>query len=162
MEWKLALVMALVFIGADRIAPIEGVYKTGGADEDVIEIVRYDASHIYVRADLHFNPSGHVCTIHGIAGLEDDAFVYRAPRPISRRGSACVLTVKSTPTDLVLTDVPAPGGDQTCKDYCGLNGSLTDYAINRSKRRPIRYMSRLKASREYASAVAEFNASQKR
>jgi len=158
---KLALVMALVLAGADRIAPIEGVYKTGGADEDVIEIARYDASHIYVRADLHFNPSGHTCKVYGIAGLEGDAFVYRAPRPISSRGSACVLTVKTTPTDLVLTDVPGSGGDQTCKDYCGLNGSLTDYGIKRSKRRPIQYMSRLKASREYASAVAEFNESRR-
>jgi hypothetical protein len=153
--------LVLVLAGPDRISTIEGVYKTNvpSAGEDVIEIARYDASHIYVRADLHFAPSGHVCWFYGIAGLENDKFVYRAPGPQTTRGSSCVLTVSTTATELVLTDVPAPGGDQTCKDYCGLNGSLTDYRLKLSARRPIRYMARLKASREYAAAVQEFTRS---
>ena len=66
---------------ADKlIGDIEGVYKhrfPNGAinpgkpddkyeSEDVVEIVRYDTSRIYVRAELQFY-NGHQCSISGIA-----------------------------------------------------------------------------------------------
>jgi len=56
---------------------------------------------------------------------------------------------------LFLTDRAEPEGDSSCRGYCGMRGSLTDYSIALSSKRNNRYMERLKASREYKRAVEE-------
>jgi hypothetical protein len=156
---------------SDRIRAIEGVYKRretiGFIDqstpsgesrrvvEDVVEVVRYDATHLYVRAKLNFF-NGHSCAIYGISGYQGGSFTYRSSEAPTGNGPSCTLTISTTPTDLVLTDRPDPGGAGTCQAYCGARGSLSNYRINRSLRRPIRYMALLKGSGEYAAAVAEF------
>jgi hypothetical protein len=45
--------------------------------------------------------------------------------------------------------------DQTCKASCGARGSFDGEAFLRSARREIRYLERLKASREYREALGE-------
>jgi hypothetical protein len=155
----------------DPIRAIEGVYKvrrpvpmvdraspTGWSQEtleDVVEIVRYDATHIYMRAELSFT-NGHRCSIYGIAALERESFVYRSTEKPIGNGPACTLTVSTSPAELKLTDRLNADGESTCRDYCGARGTLSDYRITRAVRRPIRYMPRLEASHEYAAAVAEF------
>ena len=67
----------------------------------------------------------------------------------------CTLKVGVHGDRLFLTDRAAPGEASSCRDYCGVRGSLGDYSIARSSKRKIRYMDRLKASREYRSAVEE-------
>jgi hypothetical protein len=42
--------------------------------EDIVEIVRYDDTHVHVRDKFQFY-NGHSCSIAGIAGYENSAFV---------------------------------------------------------------------------------------
>lgn len=143
---------------------IDGVYKhrftstmvvPGKQDEsydaeDVIEVVPYDDNHLYLRAHLEF-ANGHVCDIAGMAGYEHGAFVYHDPTPPLPRERACALRLHVTDKKLVLTDRETPDAEATCRAYCGAQGSL-DYEIGREERREIRYMARLKKSREYRKA----------
>ncbi len=153
---------------ATLIGAIEGVYKHRFANamivpgsertesyqsEDVVEIVRHDEQHIYVRARLQY-ANGHVCSIAGMARHENGRFVYRDPEPALVAGPSCTLTVGVTGDKLTLTDRLTADGAATCSQHCGARGSLT-YDIARSARRPIRYLPRLKASREYAQARDE-------
>lgn len=151
---------------------MEGVYKhrfqnglveDGGAkpdrqimSEDVVEIVRYDASSIYVRARLNFY-NGHICGISGIARYDPakGAFVYRTREASLPEEPPCELAVSLTGRQLVLSDRPQPEAAATCRAYCGVRGSLSNYGIERSSKRKIRYLERLKASRKYRDAVAE-------
>lgn len=166
----LCAVPVLAHAAADPIAEIEGVYKhrfrnamitpgkqPGEADvgydsEDVVEIVRYDDSHIYVRARIEFY-NGHSCGISGIAGREGNAFVFHDPEPALAGGPQCTLEVSSVGGKLILTDRVPAGAGSTCREYCGFRGSLGDFSIPLSKRRPIRYMDRLKSSRHYLDAI---------
>lgn len=144
---------------------IAGVYKhrftsgliVPGSDEtesyqaeDIIEIVPHDREHVYVRAHLEFF-NGHSCGIHGMARFDNGMFVYRDPEPPLVGGPPCVLKVGEVDGKLTLTDRPVADGGRTCAAYCGMRGSL-DYGIGMDQRRPIRYLERLKASRQYKEA----------
>ena len=152
---------------ADRqIAALEGVYKRrfksgvvvpGQADEtvaaeDVIELARHDRTRLYFRAVLQFY-NGHSCGIHGIASRESDAFVFR-DRAGGGEEESCTFRISANKTELVLTDRITPDGAATCQAFCGARGSLSEYRIPLKARRPIRYLARLKASRQYQEAVA--------
>jgi hypothetical protein len=115
--------------------------------------VPYDADHIYVRADLDFY-NGHQCQIYGLAGFEGGKFVYRDPEPPLEKHAPCVLKVGIEKDKLTLTDRDATTGESSCWTHCGARGDLT-YDIGMDKRRDIRYMERLKASRQYKQAVEE-------
>jgi hypothetical protein len=135
-----------------------GVVVPGKADEpyqaeNVIEIVPFDADHIYVRADLEFY-NGHQCQISGMARFENGKFVYRDPEPPLQGHVPCVLRAGIEKDKLVLTDRDGPQGESSCWTHCGVRGSLT-YDIGMDKRRSIRYMDRLKASRQYQQAIDE-------
>lgn len=146
---------------------IAGVYKhrfmsaaivPGQADEpyqaeDVIEIVPYDDEHVYVRVHLDFY-NGHTCGIYGMARYEDGGFVHRASDSPPPGEQSCTLRIGVEKGKLTLTDRPRPDASRTCSDYCGARGSL-EYEIGMDKRRPIRYLERLKASRQYKEAQDE-------
>ncbi|HEY1043684.1 MAG TPA: hypothetical protein VGE60_07475, partial [Telluria sp.] len=101
---------------------------------------------------------GSVCGIAGIAGREGGAFVYRDPEPAFGGGSQCTLTIRTVGDQLMLTD--RVGTERTCTvSHCGVNGSLSDFMIPRSKRRPIPYLDRLKSSRQYLQAIKDLQAS---
>lgn len=149
----------------DRMA---GVYKhrfmsgavvPGKADEpyqaeDVIEIVPYDADHVYLRVHLDFY-NGHDCTIWGMARYEQGAFVYHGHEPEPEGSPQCALRVGIDKDRLRLTDRDGEQGASSCTlAYCGARGSL-NYDIGMDKRRDIRYMDRLKASRQYKQALDE-------
>jgi hypothetical protein len=120
--------------------------------EDVIELVPYDDRHLYLRAELEFY-NGHSCSIAGMAAYEDGRFVYHDPTPpVPASEPGCALSVGVKDGKLVLSDRLAPDDAATCRAYCGTRGGW-DYAIPIAKRRPIRYMERLKASRQYQQAV---------
>lgn len=156
----------------DPIAEIEGVYKhrfksgiitppgTPEASymaEDVIEVVRYDDTHVYLRAHLDFF-NGHSCGISGIAARENGGFVFHDPEPPLEGDAQCRLRVRKVGDKLRLTDRVTPDGVSTCRSYCGARGSLSDYSIPLAKRRPIRYLDRLKSSREYRKAIEDLAA----
>jgi hypothetical protein len=152
---------------------IDGVYKErfqsgivvpGKPDEayqaeNVIEIVPYDDTHVYLRAHLDFY-NGHTCDIAGMAGYEHGAFVYHDPTPVQKPERPCALRLHVTDKKLVLTDRETPDAEATCRAYCGARGDL-DYEIGREQRRPIRYMERLKKSREYRKALDDLGAIEK-
>jgi hypothetical protein len=151
------------------MAKMAGVYKErfmsatitpgrqpGEADEpyqaeNVIEIVPYDADHLYVRAHLEFY-NGHSCDISGMARHEGKVFVYHDPEPPLAGDAPCALRVGIDRDRLILTDRDGPDGVASCPAYCGVRGSLS-YNIGMDKRRAIRYLDRLKASRQYAKAI---------
>lgn len=153
----------------DHISAIEGVYKhrfqngviapgraPGEADEpieseDIIEIVRYDDTHVYLRAHLEFY-NGHSCGVSGIAGYENGAFVFHDPEPSPDGGQQCTIKLGAVGDRLVLTDRMTPDGLATCRSYCGVRGSLSDVSVPLSTRRPIRYLDRIKSSRQYIKA----------
>lgn len=166
----LSAALALPALAADDPAgAIEGVYKrrfmnaiNAGPDrpaerylaEDVVEIVREDPDHVYLRAHLEF-ANGHMCGVWGIAQREGENFVYRQRQAALPGEAPCTLQVSVTPGKIVLDDRDA-AGIATCRAQCGARGSLSGYTIERKARRPIRYMNRLKESRQYREAVHEF------
>lgn len=163
------------------IKEIEGVYKhkfsnamigVGKApleadafysSEDIVEVMPYDTQHIYLRAKLHFY-NGHICSLYGIAEYEDGRFVYRTPKspaqsePKSERSddSVCTLTLSKTTQGLHLTDRITSEGGATCRRYCGQRGSLSDLTLPMTSKRPISYQTRIRKSREFQTAVSEF------
>lgn len=159
------------------IKDIEGVYKqrftnammTPGkapfeADqyfqsEDIIEVMRHDDQHIYLRAELNFY-NGHTCSIYGIARFEKNAFVYRVSALSAEKASVCTLTVTPTADSLRISDRIQPDGVATCRAYCGVRGSLSDLIMPMKVKRPIRYQTRILKSRQYQSAVAAFQQAQ--
>ena len=141
------------------IGEIEGVYKhrfqnglvTGEKyrSEDVVEIVRYDPTRIYVRAELQFF-NGHECSISGIAAYVDGKFVYDEPST-EPAAQACHFEVGADGQAIRFADA-----NGACRaTHCGARGGLDGYAIARDSKRPIRYMDRLKRSTEYKQAVSE-------
>lgn len=141
------------------IGEIEGVYKhrfqnglvTGEKyqSEDVVEIVRYDATRIYVRAELQFF-NGHQCSISGIATYDGGKFVYDAPSP-DPDTPACHFQVGADSKAITFRDP-----DGACRfSRCGARGGLDGYTIARDSKRRIRYMDRLRNSAEYKQAVSE-------
>lgn len=119
--------------------------------EDVVEIVPIGPRTAYVRAHLDY-VNGHYCAIYGVAKAEGQALVYRDPRPGLGEHGSCVLTIRRSNTSLVLDD----GEKRGCYGYCGARGSLNNVKMPYSSKRAIRYMPRLKASREYRNALAEW------
>jgi hypothetical protein len=57
-----------------RLSPVEG---PSAPVEDVVELVRYDPTHLFFRIVTRFD-IGHSCSVYGIATQVDQVFVYRA------------------------------------------------------------------------------------
>lgn len=89
-----------------------------------------------------------------MARYEQGAFVYHGHEPESEGYPQCKLRVGIDKSKLRLTDRDSEQGVSTCRAYCGARGSL-NYDIGMDKRRDIRYMDRLKASRQYRQAIEE-------
>ncbi len=124
--------------------------------DDVVEIVPVGPDAAYVRLELDFF-NGHMCWITGIGRVENERIVYDDHGSMSP-GEPCVLSVSRRGRDLLIDD-----GGGTCNvGYCGARGSLSDETLPFSSRRPISYMKRLKASREYKDALKDWDAHQAR
>ncbi|MFB9289899.1 hypothetical protein ACFFTM_16290 [Pseudoduganella plicata] len=158
---------------APAIADIEGVYKkrfkttfqmpgvgeTVEDAEDIVEVVRFDDDHVDVRADLSFS-NGRSCSFYGIAGRDGDRYVYRAA-PTAEQPRACTVILSVQENNLLLTDRVRPNEEPTCQDSCGPRAALADTTMPLKSRRPIRYMERLKNSRQYREAVQELTAAKR-
>jgi hypothetical protein len=157
----LAFTVAAPALAADSLdlAKIAGVYKRGfqNADvsgrqyrsEDVVEIVPLDRTSAYVRVRLNFF-NGHLCAIYGVAHPEAGALVYRPP-PEPGRAGRCALGIRVDRRQLSFDDP-----DGACREsWCGVRGGFAHATLPAASRRPIRYMARLRASREFRHAIAE-------
>lgn len=125
---------------------VSGEKYTG---EDIVEIVPVTPRAAYVRLSLDFF-NGHVCGLYGIATVDRDTLVYRDPRDPGEGGKPCVLTIRRAGAKLAWNDA-----EGSCQSYCGARGSLNGDLPFASKR-PIRYLPRLKASRQYREAIEEW------
>jgi len=144
---------------AEAIKRIEGVYKTRFANstvhdekflsEDILEIVSYDTDKIYFRLHLEFF-NAHICDLFGIATYEEGSFVFHGPAGVSEE--PCKLAISIADRSIKLDDA---GGN--CRQYsCGARGGYSGAGFPLSSRREIRYLKLVKASREYAEAITEF------
>jgi hypothetical protein len=160
------LVLTMMLAGAIQPATVQaqvqplgllaGVYRQSFANamadgkpyrsENILEIVPRSATSTYFRAHLEFS-NGHQCAISGIADVMDDDLVYDGP--VNLEGRPCRLRLSVIGGQIRFAD---PGG--ACRvDTCGARGAYDGVAFNLKSRQPIRYMSRLLASPEYAEAV---------
>jgi len=177
---KLALILfalAAPALAADTAAStmikdLEGVYKhqfeqtiavagkpsEKSTVEDVVEIMRHDDNHLYIRIAIHAG-NGHRCKVQGIAGLEGSAFVYRDPEP-PLSGEQCTLSVARKGDQLVVTDRIKPNTVSTCSASCGARSSLGEYTIAADKKTPIA-AARVKGSKEYGKAVKAYEEMQR-
>jgi hypothetical protein len=151
------------------INDLQGVYKhrfqNGTVDgekyqsEDIVEIVPFDATSIYIRTHIEFF-NGHQCDISGIAKYENGIFVYRSSEKTFGTDLYCNLKVSQDEKNINLTDIDEANQVSTCSYYCGARGTFNNYSISKSSKRNIRYLDRLKASAQYNSAVEEYQESQ--
>jgi len=145
----------------DRAA---GVYKRDFANgdvsgdhyksEDVFELVKLSPKTAYFRIHSEFY-NGHVCNVWGVADLMPDALTYFGP--VNFQNQPCVLKFTADARGLHVTDVDGACRAEDCGERGGF-GSGSDVSYPFAARRPIRYMPRLVASKEYKSAVAEHEA----
>ena len=121
--------------------------------DDVVEIIPLSNDAAYVRVDLEF-ANGHGCGIFGVAKAENNQLVYREPAKQDSTRPQCILHISKFGSKLHIDD---GGGEATCHlGHCGARGMLTwDLPFN--SKRPITYMSRLKASPQYLAALSEWN-----
>ncbi|PIB94059.1 hypothetical protein [Caulobacter sp. FWC2] len=142
---------------APQIDQIAGVYKTRFKNgtvagetymsEDILEVVKVTPNTAYFRIHSEFY-NGHTCSLWGIADLEPHALVFRQ----TDDNQPCELRFTVNKQGIILNDV-----NEGCRAFsCGNrgafdNGTHVDYPF--TTRRPIRYMARLLASREYAEAM---------
>ncbi len=115
--------------------------------DDVVEIVPVDRGHAYARVHLE-HANGHQCALSGISTLEGPALIYREPTE-EPRGGQCKLRILRNGAALRLDD-----GGGTCSAYCGARGTPSGVTLPWRSKRRITYLTRLKASREYAEAMA--------
>jgi hypothetical protein len=118
--------------------------------EDIMEIVTLAPDRVYLRLALQFD-NGHSCSFRGVAHVAGDALIHRSK---GRSGGGCELSLSRRDGNLVLDDK-----DGHCRDYgCGARGSFEGTSFPQASRRDIRYMDRLKASRQYKEALDEDSA----
>jgi hypothetical protein len=128
------------------VRPEDGTYQS----EDVLEVVPLDENAAYVRMTLEFF-NGHSGGIYGVATVQGSTLVYDDLRSGSDH---CVVQYVweaeqvVTKADYELT----PG----CSSYHGARGSLDGAKFKRSSRGEIRYMTRLKASKEFREATEKY------
>jgi len=117
--------------------------------ENIVEIVPVAPRAAYVRLELQFF-NGHVCSLYGVARADRDALVYTEGGTETQGEERCRLRIARKGAALAWDD----GG--SCKGYCGARGSFREDGLPWASRRPIRYLPKLKASRQYRNALVEW------
>lgn len=139
---------------------VAGMYKTqfNNGDingdkypsEDILEIVPIDDHAAYVRMDLEFF-NGHSGRIYGIATYGKRSLIYDNGEKGDDR---CVVEyVWSSEKVMTRADYEKTPG---CRGYHGARGSLDGAEFPVKKKQAIRYMDRLKNSREFKEAMSKY------
>lgn len=149
---------------APDLDKVAGVYKhrfangeiSGGEyiSEDVFELVKLSPRTAYFRIHSEFY-NGHICALWGVADLERDALTYHGQ--IDYDGRPCVLKFTVNKDGIITNDVGGACRAQSCGARGGF-GAGDEVSYPFKARRRIRYMARLLASSQYASAVKEHRA----
>jgi hypothetical protein len=153
-----AVLGSLAHAAGVNVDAIAGVYKeqfknglVSGekfVSEDILEIVKVSPTSVYIRTHLEFF-NGHECNIMGVAKAEGGALVYRGETNV--RGEQCLLSVTVSRGKITLDDKDGACAAMTC----GARGGYGGKSFSLSKKRPIRYMDKLKKSDEYLDALDE-------
>ena len=161
---RLWLVAGLALLSAPVLAAdalnldqVSGVYKDAfpnmvdgesRTSENILEVVKVSATEAYFRTRLVFY-NGFLCSAWGVAKVEGANLVWRESNP--DLNEKCVLKISFTGGKATFSD-----DDGGCKRInCGFNASFDGIDFDAKSRRPIRYMSRLMASRQYKEAMQE-------
>ena len=150
-----AVGMAALAEPAFDVGSVAGVYKermtlsqVDGPDyraENVLELVRLSDRDAYFRTRLFFD-NGHSCDMSGVARVSADVLVYREHMD---NGRDCAFTIRVDNARITFDDA-----DSACRSYyCGMRGNFEDVEFALQSRRSIRYMTRLKHSREFVEAL---------
>jgi hypothetical protein len=142
------------------LTQVAGVYKArfqnGNIDgdkyqsEDILEVVPIDDRAAYVRMDLEFF-NGHSGKIYGIATYEKNSLIYDNGKQGDDR---CVVEyVWSSDKVVTRADYEKTPG---CLAYHGARGGFDQVQFLVKTKRAIRYMQRLKDSREFKDAVEKY------
>ena len=124
----------------------DGIYQS----EDVLEVVPLDKNTAYVRMSLQFF-NGHSGGIYGVATVQGRTLVYDNRKAGSDH---CIVQYIWEDKEIVTkADYDVTPG---CTHYHGARGSLNGAKFKRSSKREIRYMTRLKASREFREATEKY------
>ena len=125
--------------------------------ENILEIVPYKAGAAYFRIHLEFF-NGHECAMSGIAEARVDRLVYVGPKDDD--GAPCTLTIRHAANGVhIYENENGACRNQTCGERGGYGYKPNGPAdFKPADRRPIRYLPRLLASREYADAAKEYEA----
>ena len=116
--------------------------------DDVLEIVKLSDSAAYFRTHLDFF-NGHTCGIWGVAEVANRTLVYK-----SKILPGCTMILSFTDGKATLSD-----DDGACRaQSCGARGGYHGASFDMRSRRTIRYLDRLKASREFKQAIDEAQA----
>ena len=128
------------------VRPEDGTYQS----EDVLEVVPLDEKTAYVRMSLQFF-NGHSGAIYGVATIQGRTLVYDNTKV---GADHCVVQYiwgnKEIVTKADYDETPG------CSYYHGARGSLNGAQFKRSSKRAIRYMTRLKASKEFQEATENY------
>jgi hypothetical protein len=130
------------------VRPEDGSYES----EDVLEVVPLSERAAYMRMTLEFF-NGHSGGIYGVATVQGRTLVYDDGRAGADR---CIIQVAWEDKDVVTkADYDVTPG---CSSYHGARGSLDGARFPLASKRPIRYLARLKASKEFAEATEKYRA----
>jgi hypothetical protein len=126
----------------------EGIIRT----ENVLEIVRYDQDNAYIRTRLNHPVTGNLCSVWGIADVQGSRLIYQSGGIQDGVPSSCTLAVKFEKGEVLFND-----RDRQCESQlCGANVHFSQFAFKSSDRRRITYLERVRKSRQYQEAVAEY------
>ena len=118
--------------------------------EDILEVVPVDDHAAYVRMDLKFF-NGHSGRIYGIAAYGENSLIYDNGKKGDDR---CVVEyVWSSDKVMTRADYDKTPG---CRAYHGARGSLDHAEFLVKKKQTVRYMERLKNSREFTEAMEKY------
>ncbi|WP_230533419.1 hypothetical protein [Microvirga roseola] len=161
-----ALLLAMLGSGAAeekylRLEDVAGVYRSPVAvrrpgetvrTENILEIVPYGEARAYLRTRLNHPVTGNLCSLWGIAEIQGSRLVYRSAGDEGEAPSPCSLTVRFEKGQILFDD-----RDRQCeRRLCGANAHFSQFVFKESARRPITYLERIRASRQYREAVAEY------
>ncbi|MEE1655887.1 hypothetical protein VB618_06745 [Microvirga sp. CF3062] len=146
---------------AVRLDDVVGVYRNPVVirrpdeiirTENVLEIIRYDQTGAYVRTRLNHPVTGNLCSFWGIAEIQGSRLLYRSIGNEGETSSRCDLAVRIEKGEILFDD-----RDRQCeRQLCGANAHFSQSGFKRSGRQRITYLERIRKSRQYQEAAAEY------
>ena len=128
--------------------------------DNIVEVVPVSTHAAYFRIHLEFY-NGHECGIWGIAQTGGSGLRYQHAEQVydfkakGMKNTQCVLQISKQGDHLLLQELDP---DSACKiNYCGMRGSFDGITLPWNSHRPITYLQKLKASRQYQDTLKQWH-----